>query len=263
MRRNDLTGRRFDRLLVIRDGDRVRKRDRAYLCRCDCGAEIEVFSYALLDGKTRSCGCLRRDYLATFSATADAARPELFWSHVDKSGGPEACWPWTLHRRAFGYGITGIGGGRTESAHRVALRLSGVTVPRGASVCHRCDNPPCCNPAHLYVGDYATNAADRERRGRGGQAKRAGLANHNSRNLSGLRFARLVVVSIVPYDPASRVRAGIRWRCVCDCGREVVVLGKELLSGGTRSCGCLQRERARARMLGPNNPARRQSRRIA
>lgn len=90
---------------------------------------------------------------------------ERFASKVDASGGPDACWPWTaatngVYGRIKGHGRELIG------AHRAALMLAGVHVPPGAPVLHECDNPRCCNPAHLRVGTAAENVADAIARGR-------------------------------------------------------------------------------------------------
>lgn len=88
-----------------------------------------------------------------------------FWNRVDKSGGPEACWPWTGYRCRRGYGQVSMGG-RVRKAHRVALEVSGVAVPTNAEACHRCDNPSCCNPAHLFVGTRSDNMRDMVAKGR-------------------------------------------------------------------------------------------------
>lgn len=93
--------------------------------------------------------------------------PEHFWSKVEGRAGPE-CWEWTATRLPTGYGcyqfprgaeIPG-GGSRTRPAHRRAWELAHGEIPPGMRVCHRCDNPPCCNPAHLFLGTAKDNTRD-------------------------------------------------------------------------------------------------------
>jgi len=97
---------------------------------------------------------------------------ERFWSKVDQSGGPGACWPWNGGRDERGYGIFYTDNGRRKNrAHRWLLGyLRGAPLVGAQSgvedACHRCDNPPCCNPAHLYVGTRKRNAADAVERSR-------------------------------------------------------------------------------------------------
>ncbi len=86
---------------------------------------------------------------------------------VDKSGGSDACWAWTKGRnfRRGGYGKIKIRG-KDRGAHRVAWELENGPIPEGMLVCHRCDNPPCCNPSHLFLGSHADNNHDRDAKGR-------------------------------------------------------------------------------------------------
>lgn len=84
-----------------------------------------------------------------------------FWDKVDRRGRRE-CWPWLAYRRPSGHGRLKWDG-RTESAYRVAFLLSVGPIPAGALVRHRCGNAWCVNPAHLELGDYADNGADRIR----------------------------------------------------------------------------------------------------
>jgi hypothetical protein len=80
-------------------------------------------------------------------------------------GATDACWIWTGSRHKFGYGYIRHEG-RTLLAHRVSWQLSKGEIPSGLCVLHRCDNPPCVNPAHLFTGDHADNAADKVSKGR-------------------------------------------------------------------------------------------------
>lgn len=102
--------------------------------------------------------------------------PDHYFAHVDMSGGPDACWPWKGSRRRNGYGRLERDG-RGVAATHVALELDGRPLGPGQYALHRCDNPPCVNPAHLYAGDSKDNALDMLARGR----QRRGADNPNSR----------------------------------------------------------------------------------
>lgn len=103
---------------------------------------------------------------------------ERFWSRVDKRGLNE-CWPW-LGSFVGGYGQISVGSRtdgtrRVVKAHRLAYELS--VGPLGdAQARHSCDNPPCCNPAHIEPGSNQDNVDDRTRRGRGAAGARNGNA---------------------------------------------------------------------------------------
>ncbi len=95
---------------------------------------------------------------------------ERFWSKVDQSAGPNACWPWLKEVNNKGYGrfwIYGNGSERSVQAHRFAVELAtGGPITLGLIILHSCDNPPCCNPAHLRIGTYSENTADAIAKGR-------------------------------------------------------------------------------------------------
>ena len=89
-----------------------------------------------------------------------------FWRQADRSGGPDACWPWT-GAATEGYGAISVRRGVARRAPRVAWELQVGPIPDGLVVCHACDNPPCVNVNHLFLGTHADNARDKIAKGRG------------------------------------------------------------------------------------------------
>lgn len=94
---------------------------------------------------------------------ARGTKRDPFWSRVDRSGGPDACWP--VLNAGDDYGRVLVGS-RRVGAHRVAWEMAHGPIPDGMVVMHGCDNPPCVNVAHLSLGTQLDNIADRVRKGR-------------------------------------------------------------------------------------------------
>jgi hypothetical protein len=93
------------------------------------------------------------------------AAADRFWAKVDRRS-PEECWPWKagIHR---GYGLFRAEKDRPMvRAHRYSWALANGPIPEGMNVLHRCDNPPCCNPAHLFLGTQLDNVEDCAAKGR-------------------------------------------------------------------------------------------------
>lgn len=98
-----------------------------------------------------------------------------FWSHVDH-GSINRCWPWKLYKNAEGYGAVKFAG-KIRKVHRVAWELAFKERP-SSLVCHTCDNPPCCNPSHLFTGSDADNSRDKVNKQRQARGPKHGFVLH-------------------------------------------------------------------------------------
>lgn len=112
-----------------------------------------------------------------------------FREKVDKRG-PDDCWEWTGYRDKKGYGRFYDCNGVLYQANRVAYAITDGDTD--FCVLHHCDNPPCCNPNHLYAGTDADNARDRDKRGRAADTRgedngRAKLTEDDVREIRRLR----------------------------------------------------------------------------
>jgi hypothetical protein len=114
--------------------------------------------------------------------------PHSFWRRVDLSRASAECWPWLGSTNKDGYGIAKFGRVRT-TAHRVAKMLHDdvQTLPTGIVVRHVCNNPPCCNPAHLLLGTQKDNAVDRNLANRQASGERNGRAKLSADLVSVIR----------------------------------------------------------------------------
>lgn len=154
-----------------------------------------------------------------------------FWSMVER-GAPEACWNYTgwCYSAAdrLPYGVFTLGKTGKVRAHRAAYMLTHGAIPAGLCVCHKCDNPKCCNPDHLWLGTHADNNRDRAAKGRTVRPPRneATIAHKRGADHSQARIgpdeARAIFLSTGPHRElaaryglsvanVSRIRLGKLW----------------------------------------------------
>lgn len=156
--------------------------------RCySCGIEklLTEFHKAAntASGRCGSCKTCRNAAYKRYSQANRKQHPELeltakdavrFWSKVDRKNDLDECWNWLAGCFSFGHGQFRIGGigGTNAHAHRISYILTYGSIPDNLHVLHKCDNPKCVNPNHLFLGTNQDNVADMVRKGR--QARQKG-----------------------------------------------------------------------------------------
>src|SRR3990167_2885059 len=142
---------------------------------------------------------------------------ERFWMKIKKTG---PCCVWTARRDRDGYGEFQIGG-RKCKAHRVAWFLTNGIIPNGLYVLHRCDNPPCINPDHLFLGTDMDNKADQKQKGRQPLGERNGRAKLSADMVREMRrlyksgkisTRRLAMKFGITDSPTRRIISGKAWK---------------------------------------------------
>lgn len=144
----------------------------------------------------------------------------LFWAKVDKSRGEDACWIWLASTRA-GYGRMAVNR-RLWCAHRMSYVIHIGEISPELHVCHHCDNPPCVNPRHLFLGTDADNAYDRVKKNRQAKGETAGGAKTTNAVISavvseykaGARISTLMAKYNLTRRQIQGVTRGLHWQSI-------------------------------------------------
>lgn len=149
---------------------------------------------------------------------------ERFWSRVDKSGGEDSCWNWIAAKDKNGYGNFRCHYKEKEQrSHRHAWVFTNGKIPESMCVLHKCDNPSCCNPKHLFIGTNLDNMLDKTRKGRNNApvGERAGLTKLTEKQVlemremfaSGLLTQRAIAKKFsVGYKAVNKIVHRQRWK---------------------------------------------------
>lgn len=132
------------------------------ICMCGCGKRASISSctnmrLGTVKGKP---SCFAIGHRMVFKASLPVE--PRFWERVAKSSG---CWVWTSTLDTGGYGQLSVNGTLTL-VHRISWEMHYGPIPEGVLVLHKCDNPPCVRPDHLFLGDDYANIQDRNSKGR-------------------------------------------------------------------------------------------------
>lgn len=263
----DLTGKRFGRLTVksltdpyvLPSGEKKRR----WLCECDCGNEIAVMQTHLTTGNTKSCGCLQQakaedltgrkfeeiEVLGPVELETPESGRRLRWLCRCKCGkefvttrnelmnGRKSCGCLSDHKDLTGqrFGLLTV-----VAPAEPYVSPSGQPYRRWLCEC-RCGNKVEVLQTQLTSGKTRSC----------GCSRRESILN-KTQDMTGMRFGKLEVLGRVDLEHPgpNGLRSG--WICRCDCGKEIVVIRKDLLSGKVQSCGCLLRETARKKMVEQN-----------
>ena len=164
---------------------------------------------------------------------AGVLKMERFWSKVKKT---PSCWEWIGSKDKNGYGSFRFKG-HSRLAHRVSWLLNGGLIPHGLFLCHKCDNPSCVRPTHLFLGNQSDNMGDAKRKGRMPSGEKSSMRLHPDRIARGTRrwnakltdkivleirgaaaagwsFKTLATKFHVDRSQISRIAAGKRWKHV-------------------------------------------------
>lgn len=176
----EMVGKRFSKLLVMEFAGLGNGQQSMWRCKCDCGQETTVRGSLLRSGRAKSCGCLR-GFHGMNTPTEMRKRFEKFILPLSCG-----CWIWLGSMTGNGYGQF-MHERKLRRAHRFSYELYIGPIPNGLCTCHKCDNPACVNPGHMFLGTLKDNMQDASKKGRLSHTSRLRGEKHHQSKLTGLQ----------------------------------------------------------------------------
>lgn len=146
-------------------------------CRCKCGVVRNVWRASLIRNQSKSCGCFKSpdDY-----SYIERTKKRLMNSMEINN---KNCWCWTKDKNNRGYGQTTFRKKTGQRSHRISWLVWKGEIPEGLLVLHKCDNPSCINPDHLFLGTHEDNMIDMKVKGRACKGEDSHLHKKNRKKL--------------------------------------------------------------------------------
>lgn len=134
-----------------------------------CNKEFKTIPCEIKRGNGKFCSqSCSTSYRNNISKTLNIHFPSAiyrFYFNISKDKHPNGCWIWTKNKNSQGYGKFSVNM-KTVMAHRFSWELYYGKIESHILVCHKCDNPSCVNPEHLFLGNHKDNSQDRSKKGR-------------------------------------------------------------------------------------------------
>lgn len=177
-----LIGQQFGRYSVVAYSGK-RARYHMWHCVCSCGNSKILRHDFLVSGRAKSCGCLLLETNQEQHHSKMVERFHSSYTTIAECG----CWIWDRSCDKGGYGWFAFERSKTGKAHRASWFIHFGPIPDGLCVLHRCDNPSCVNPHHLFLGTNTENNIDKVTKNRQAYGQRNGMAILNESQIKEIR----------------------------------------------------------------------------